>query len=261
MKESLKILKPRRISKLILLCVSLVALFFDNIYSEEYNLLDNLGNHFLKIAEYPLNLNIEDVVVLVSASAVMYSLINNDGYLKDKINANKSSVLDTLSSIDILGDGMFQLAGCGLMHNIGGKKEKLVARQIVESIIEAGTISTILKILTGRNRPSSGDNQYAFYGPSFNYDSSPSGHTTLAFTVATVVGDAYDCGYITYPLATLVGFSRIYKEAHWASDVFVGVLLGIGIGKLHKIDYDKENIGFFLNLNNEIPVYGISYKF
>lgn len=59
----------------------------------------------------------------------------------------------------------------------------------------------------------------------------PSGHTTTAFAVATVFADQYgeESKYIpviAYGLATLTAWSRVYDNSHWASDVFIGAIVG-----------------------------------
>lgn len=66
-------------------------------------------------------------------------------------------------------------------------------------------------------------------------NSFPSGHTTTAFTVFTilclyVVKPSYQ--YLCLSLAILAGFSRVYLSQHFLVDVVVGSLLGIAIGFL-----------------------------
>ena len=221
---------------------------FENAYCGDYDFLSSLAYDLKKEALSPLYIKVDDLLVIIPVTAVTFILVNNDYYIRDKFELNKSGTLDSISNIDILGDGVYGLAGCALLSVIGGKKEKLVTRQIVESFVETGLIVTAIKYLTGRHRPSFGDN--LFIGPSISEDSFPSGHTAVAFTVATVVGDAYDCPIITYPIAALVGLSRIYKGAHWASDVFVGATLGILVGKLHKMDYEQMSVNMNLAYEN-----------
>jgi len=58
----------------------------------------------------------------------------------------------------------------------------------------------------------------------------PSGHTIEAFSIATVFAERYRkhrwVPWVSYGLATVVGFSRISLQAHFPSDVFVGAALG-----------------------------------
>jgi PAP2 superfamily len=57
----------------------------------------------------------------------------------------------------------------------------------------------------------------------------PSGHTTVAFALATAVADQTHDGwsdYVLYGAATLTALSRINDNNHWASDVLVGGVVG-----------------------------------
>jgi undecaprenyl-diphosphatase len=87
-----------------------------------------------------------------------------------------------------------------------------------------------MKYAIGRQRPSSTDNPFVFKPGSSN-GGFPSGHTTTAFAAATVFAEQYPSWEVAVPAyaaAGAVGFSRIYANQHWGSDVMAGALLGIG---------------------------------
>lgn len=70
----------------------------------------------------------------------------------------------------------------------------------------------------------------------YKYPSSysfPSGHSFSSFNVATSL-TLYNkkFGYVAYPLATLMAFSRIFVGAHYLTDVLAGIALGIIFGLL-----------------------------
>jgi undecaprenyl-diphosphatase len=61
--------------------------------------------------------------------------------------------------------------------------------------------------------------------------SMPSGHTSLAFSMATSVSLQYRKWYVVAPAyvyAGVVGYSRMYLGVHYPSDVVIGALVGAG---------------------------------
>jgi len=92
----------------------------------------------------------------------------------------------------------------------------------------------VLKYAAWSNRPSQDDSAHRFLAYDQPSLGMPSGHSFSAFCVAEIYGAEYS-RWITYPLAALVAYSRIYNQAHWPSDVLVGSLLGVatGVGVRH----------------------------
>jgi membrane-associated phospholipid phosphatase len=75
----------------------------------------------------------------------------------------------------------------------------------------------------------------------------PSGHTSTAFAVATSVSLAYPKWYVIAPsfaFASATAYSRMYRGAHYPSDVLCGIVLGSGSAyltyKLQKFMYGKR---------------------
>jgi membrane-associated phospholipid phosphatase len=103
---------------------------------------------------------------------------------------------------------------------------------LLSSAIAAGIVGPVSKIVVGRARPNAGDGPDSF-SPFSSNASFPSGHTTQAFAVASVVA-AHDgrlwVDVVSYGLAGSVGLARIHEDAHWASDVLAGAILGTVVG-------------------------------
>jgi membrane-associated phospholipid phosphatase len=110
-----------------------------------------------------------------------------------------------------------------------------------EAVILSGAVTGVLKGVVGRARPfvSNDSNPHLFHlgrGISKgNYQSFPSGHATAAFAAAAAVTSESQRWWpqgiwivapAMYGGATLVGLSRMYNNAHWASDVVVGAGIG-----------------------------------
>jgi membrane-associated phospholipid phosphatase len=124
--------------------------------------------------------------------------------------------------------GAFYLAGKLLKD----EKAMAVAEDgLASSLIAAGVISPILKATIGRRRPSQTESTFIRDGGGVSF---PSGHTTQAFAVASVVAAHYRSIWVqaaAYAIAGLVGLSRMEQGAHYASDVLAGALIGVAVGK------------------------------
>jgi membrane-associated phospholipid phosphatase len=67
------------------------------------------------------------------------------------------------------------------------------------------------------------------------YDSLPSMHTSSSFALASVLAATSDSFVIKtayYGAAAFVGFSRLYQNKHWASDVLLGAVTGELCGRV-----------------------------
>ena len=97
----------------------------------------------------------------------------------------------------------------------------------------SGGIGLGLKYVVGRNRPSAEKGNSYFQPFSNSAASFPSGETTQAFAIGSVIASHYDEWWIkgaSYGIASLVGMARIYQDAHWTSDALAGALIGTAVG-------------------------------
>jgi hypothetical protein len=106
-----------------------------------------------------------------------------------------------------------------------------VSSRALKSVLVGGAAGMLLKFSFGRERPNaSPDNNLRFHPISFKDFSFPSGHTTVAFALATSFArethnKIFDVAF--FSLATLTAYSRMHDNKHWASDVVFGAGLGI----------------------------------
>ena len=67
------------------------------------------------------------------------------------------------------------------------------------------------------------------------FDAFASGHTGAIFAMATVFSEEYKdykaMPFILYSVAGAVGITRLIEHEHWASDVFLGAIIGYLCGK------------------------------
>lgn len=109
--------------------------------------------------------------------------------------------------------------------------QKKVAWDLFESFLWANAVSETFRIALGRLRPSATDDPFELRPVKLS-SSFPSGHTISAFAAATTLSDYYPTWKVALPAymaATAVGFSRIYSNNHWGSDVVGGALMGYGV--------------------------------
>ncbi|HVV36185.1 MAG TPA: phosphatase PAP2 family protein [Acidimicrobiales bacterium] len=58
----------------------------------------------------------------------------------------------------------------------------------------------------------------------------PSGHATASFCAAVLLSQGTPWGFVLFPLAMVVAFSRAFVRIHHASDVVGGIVVGLVIG-------------------------------
>ncbi len=117
---------------------------------------------------------------------------------------------------------------------------------VTEAIVVTGALTLGAKYAFGRARPATTNDRdpYDFHwwkGTGQGYTSMPSGHTSAAFAAASALagdwqrfapGSARFVVPALYTGASLVGFSRMYHDRHWGSDVLAGAALGTLAGRV-----------------------------
>jgi len=160
-----------------------------------------------------------------------------DEDIRKIVQRNRNDTVEhTFDTIEPLGDRYS--FGVLAAFYVGGElfkspKAKAVGMDgLSASIIASGLITSPLKYVVGRSRPSRNEGSDSFH-PFSNNLSFPSGHTTQAFAVASVIAAHYDSIWIkaaSYGLASMVGYARLNNDAHWASDVVAGAAIGTFVG-------------------------------
>ena len=127
------------------------------------------------------------------------------------------------------------LAAGWLVGRVSGSSQiEGSAVRIGGAALGAGTIGLGLKFATGRQRPRQSPDDADEFSPFRGGTSFPSGHTTLAFSVAAALDQETSSRWvpwIAYPAAALTGWSRVHDRQHWVSDVVGGAALGLWAGR------------------------------
>jgi membrane-associated phospholipid phosphatase len=127
------------------------------------------------------------------------------------------------------------LMASGAIAGDGGRGVVSQGKRALASGVIAGTVAMALKLATARERPSCGCPPNRFGAHGHLAVSFPSGHTAVAFALATSFADGIHNRWASlalYAAAGTTAWSRMYSEKHWLSDVGAGALLGITSARL-----------------------------
>lgn len=228
-----------------------------------------LLNDFEEQITAPFKLKPKQLLITGAAIGITAALIDFDNEIDvwARVQKQKHSWINKSSPVitDFGGKwGIYSVIAAGVI-NAACKNEKGVQTTLLatQAMITSGVWVNMIKILTGRERPiadyafskSKGgtwygpfavwDQDLAIRKPVSAFDAFPSGHTATAFSIATVFAIQYRdkkaIPVICYSAATLVGISRLTEHEHWASDVFVGGIMGYLCGRQVVNHYNKTH--------------------
>ena len=119
--------------------------------------------------------------------------------------------------------------------------DHLLAYELILGALTLWLVVELVKALVHRGRPFIRLSQARIVGHRAGGRSFPSGHTSQAFFMATLVAGYFHAGIwavcLLYAVALLVGITRIYVGAHYPRDVLAGAILGSAWGLLGGMVY------------------------
>jgi len=233
----------------------------DSIFSfrSQKGYIPSLFSNFERQVTAPFKFTARDWIITGAAVGLTATLLHFDNDI-DKFArvqkqehgwVNKSSPVITQFGTTY---GTVTVASIGLLSAVF-KKQKGVQTSLLatQALITSAAWVQLIKHFTGREDPSASyiysklpggkwwgpfaqyDQDLPVYKSVSSFDAFPSGHTAAAFSIATVFASQYSntkaIPVISYTMATLVGISRLTEHQHWASDIFVGGLIGYVCGK------------------------------
>jgi membrane-associated phospholipid phosphatase len=227
--------------------------------------LKQAGKDFLsdagQIWTAPLHIRDKDVFPLIALTAAATFLIAADEPIRDSVHSYAEQhawVGDVGPVITQFGGPMGWVTagtffGAGLLFKDDRARD--TGYLAASAMLQCMFVHTFVKAMTGRQRPAFADGEDHWTGPvgfikfftsgnTGQYDAFPSGHTSTAFALATVVSLQYRhrpwVPVVAYALATGVGLSRMTMEKHWASDVLVGAVLGQVVARMVVRNYSQR---------------------
>jgi len=179
------------------------------------------------------------------------------------------------------GSPQINYAATGAVYFAGlfTKNEKLrrTGTLLIASANATGFLQQVTKSVAGRARPLGGFGKSHFRPFSFSKDvrfrSFPSGHSVLTFTNAHVIAKQFSNKWVKagiYAFGLAPGITRIYADAHWASDVFLSWVMSyfmveaidLYLNKKYDKKYNDKNYKeSSLGLSFGAGGIGVSYTF
>ncbi|MFC2096831.1 phosphatase PAP2 family protein [Bacteroidota bacterium] len=176
----------------------------------------------------------------IGASALLFAF---DKKIYDFFQNNRSQGFDKMSKylFEPIGSGLYASIGFGALYLHGVFYDNDNNRQFgllaAKTFLISGLMAQLSKSVFGRHRPyyDMPPNPEKFSPISLKNSSYISGHTTIAFSMATIIAMEFKdrplIPVISYTLATFAGISRIYDNKHWATDVLGGAVIGYTVGR------------------------------
>lgn len=186
-----------------------------------------------------------EALAVVGASGV---LVTVDGPVERLVQRHRSPTTDdAASAFRQMGDPRIALGTTAGVTLIGVVVRDAAVRDAgirAAASVATGAVATeILKFGLGRGRPNALDGPTDFKPFSNERDSlgvesrgsSPSGHSMIAFALATSFSDdlhSRAASIALYTVASGTALSRLNDDRHWLSDVVAGAALGITSARL-----------------------------
>ncbi len=228
-----------------LLALSNVALADDHIFNSTQALKEQtmrLGDEALEVVKTPLDTDGYGLVGTLAVTGAVGLTYVFDDDIRKKLQGSKSKGMDKATDVgNLIGDPFLHIGIAAAVY-VGGilgdsPRWKETGEMLGEAVILADATSFVLKEAIGRARPFVKGDKGSFRPGQFktDYDSMPSMHTSSSFAMASILAATSEnipTKMLYYSAATFVGFSRIYQDKHWASDVLLGAAIGELCGRI-----------------------------
>jgi len=228
-----------QIKKIILL--SFIFLFTSNLYSQNKFNFSQFYDESFQFIEQPLHWDGSDWLKLGLVSAGTILLMQEDQPVRNAVLRDQSfngTVPEQIGRFWGRGYATILFAGAFGLHGLitDDQLTEKIGFEIVQTTLYAGAITQFLKMTLGRARPYTNEgsaNYHPFSLWNDDHHSFPSGDVTLAFSLSTVLSKNSKSDFlkiISYVPAVLTMLSRVNRDMHWSSDVFLSAAIGYFVG-------------------------------
>ena len=163
-----------------------------------------------------------------------------DAGVRTALRWDRVHLANTLSNVTgYLGNPAFAVGVLAASSDRDGRRFYDDVAPVLQAGIVTGVVNWVGKAIAGRRRPFAAYDATPVRAKSDIDTSFFSGHSALAFSMATASGTVASLrGYRSAPalwigglsLATATGYLRIAGDAHYATDVIAGAAIGAAIG-------------------------------
>ncbi len=184
----------------------------------------------------------------VAGAVGVTSLYDDD--IRDEVRRSRGRTLDRATDAgNIVGHPLLHLGVAGAVWGGGlladSPRWRDTGLMMGEAAVIADAATFVLKQSVGRARPLTGSGKGSFRPFQFesDFDSFPSMHTASSFAMASVLtrtSGSVTVGVLSYATAAFVGFSRMYDDRHWATDVLLGAAIGELAGRVVTNHYARK---------------------
>lgn len=201
-----------------------------------------LGDEALEVVKTPADIENHGLIGTLAVAGAVGLTYVFDTNIRDKVQGSKGRTLDrTADAGSAIGNPFVHLGIAAAVYGGGALADSPKWQETGEMLGEAALLADasgyLLKGAIGRGRPTVTSDKGSFRPLQFrsDYDSMPSLHTASSFAMASVMAatsESIPAKLLYYTAASFVGFSRIYQDKHWTSDVVLGAALGELCGRV-----------------------------
>jgi membrane-associated phospholipid phosphatase len=212
--------------------------------------LRTVGQDGLRIATAPFRLSRSDalhVAGLAGVTATLVATVDRPAYHGVQPGGDIAAFADAVAAPGDAYDRFGITRGAGLTAGafalsgvvLQDRKMTRTSVRLAEALVFSRLATGALKTIVGRMRPFTGSGPHAADPWVMDAEhaalSFPSGHTSQAFALSTVIARTYSQWYVQVPaygFAVSQAVQRVSTDKHWLSDVVAGAALGTFIGRV-----------------------------
>jgi hypothetical protein len=237
----------------VLLALSSEVFAEDTIFNSSKTLKEQvvrLGDEALEVVKTPLDTDGYGFVGTLAVAGAVGLTYVFDGDIRTRLQGSRSTGLDKVTDVgNLVGDPYLHLGIAAAVYGGGiladSPRWKETGEMLGEATILADATTFVLKEAIGRARPFVNGDKGSFRPGQFktDYDSLPSMHTSSSFAMASIIAatsESMTTKVLSYAAATFVGFSRIYQDKHWTSDVVLSAAIGELCGRIVTATHVKK---------------------